>query len=230
MTIARLALVLIALATPWGVAQAGRPLATEDADVLARGDCEWESFVADTRARGDSAERGLITQVGCGLGAATQAALGAAGSRYAGETTSALFLVGKTALLPREGESLGITLAWGLAAERPPGGSMKQETTFLTLVASRTFAPGWTGHANLGWLHSRSASASTTTWALAAERAMGGGVDLMGEVYGDDRGKPWMDVGARWQAGESTSLNASWAVQRETPRVRLWTFGLKLAF
>lgn len=230
MPLARPALAWLALAASCGLAHAGRPLATEDADVLARGDCEWESFVAHARASGDAADRGLTTQLGCGLGASTQAALGATRSRYAGETTSGVFLVGKTALRPREGDAPGVTLAWGLGAERPPGDSMKHESSFLNLVASQAFAPQWTGHANLGWLHGRSASASTTTWNLAAERAMGGGLDLMGEVYGDDRSRPWLGVGARWQVGESVSLNASWAVQRETPRVKLWSVGFKFAF
>jgi hypothetical protein len=55
-------------------------------------------------------------------------------------------------------------------------------------------------------------------------------VDLMGEVYGDDRAKPWAGIGARWTASDTLSLNASWAMQNETPRVRLWTLGFKVAF
>ena len=107
---------------------------------------------------------------------------------------------------------------------------MEHELTYLNAVATRDLAPGWTGHANLGWVRSESASANSTTWNLALERALGNGVDLMGEVYGDDRAKPWIGVGARWAVSDKLSLNAAWATQRETPRVNAWSIGFKLAF
>ncbi len=211
-------------------AQAGRPLATEDADLLDAGACEWESFAAHTRASGEASVRAWATQVGCGVGWRSQAALAYSRARSDGASTSGWLLGGKTGLLPREDGQTGLTLAWGLAATREPGQSMKHELTYLNLVATRGFADGLTGHANLGWLRSESARASTTTWNLALEQAVGGGVDLLGEVYGDDRARPWLGLGLRWAASERLSLNASWATQDERPRQRLATLGFKLAF
>lgn len=218
---------LIALAGP---AHAGRPLATEDADVLDRGQCEAEGFVARESASGQPATRGWTLQGSCGVGLGTQLALAASRSRTDGVRGSGLLFGGKTGILLREGDGLGLTLAWGLTGEKVQGGSMEHELTTLNMVTTRQFYPGWTGHANLGWLHSESADASSTTWNLAIEKSLGNGVDLMGEVYGDDRSDEWLGLGVRWAASERLSLNASWATMNATPRTRLWTIGFKFAF
>ncbi|MFT3956506.1 MAG: hypothetical protein QM722_19620 [Piscinibacter sp.] len=213
-----------------GTAHAGRPLATEDADFLDRGQCEAEGFVARAAASGEPALRGWTLQGSCGVGANTQLALAVSRSRSDGASGSGLLFGGKTGILPREGDGLGLTLAWGLVGAKAAGGSMEHELSYLNLVATRELSPGWTGHANLGWLRSESADASSTTWNLAIEKSIGNGVDLMGEVYGDDRSDEWLGLGVRWAASDKLSLNASWATQNGTPRARLWTLGFKFAF
>ncbi len=211
-------------------AQAGRPLATEDADVLERGACETEGYAARQTLAGAAAVDALALQFGCGFGWNSQAALGVARERSAGASTIGWGVSGKTAIVERADGGTGITLAWGLGAQRAPGGSMKHESSFLTLVATRAWAGGWLAHANLGWARSESASANATTWNLAVEKPVGGGVELMAEVYGDDREQPWLGTGVRWSVTERFSVNASWSVQNESPRTKLWTLGFKLAF
>ncbi|QTN21406.1 transporter [Rhizobacter sp. AJA081-3] len=213
-----------------GTAQAARPLATEDADVLERGQCEAEGVIAQSKPSGEPSTRGWTAQGACGIGINTQLALAYNRSRTDDADASALLFGGKTAILSREGDGLGLSLAFGLVSAKADTGSMEHELTYLNAVATRELARGWTGHANLGWLRSESASANSTTWNLAVEHALGNGVDLMGEVYGDDRAKPWIGVGARWAVSDKLSLNANWATQRETPRVNAWSIGFKLAF
>lgn len=213
-----------------GPSWAGRPLATEDADVLDRGECEWESFAARESASGEPSARTASTQVGCGVGAMTQAAIAYSRGRFAGETTPAWALVGKTGLLPREGEGLGLTLAWALGWQRAPGSSWKHEASALVLVATKSFADRFTAHANLGWSRSESERLNTTTWNAAVEWSAVDRLDLMGEVYGDDRGRPWLGLGARYAISERLSVDTSWAVRNDTPHVRLWTVGVKLGF
>lgn len=227
-TTTRLAALLLAAGAT--AAHAGRPLATEDADVLEPGRCELEGFASHVRADDMPSARGTTLQFGCGLGWNTQAALAASHARADGASSTAWALVGKTGLVPRSDTSTGLTLAWGLAAVRAPGGSTEHETTFLNLVATHGFDGGWLAHANLGWLRSESADTNTTTWNLAVERPVGGGVDLMAELYGDDRTRPWLGAGVRWAASERVSLNASWAVQNASPRPTLWTIGFKISF
>lgn len=222
-----LAAALFALA---GTAHAGRPLATEDADVLGRSQCEAEGFLARLSASGTPATRGWTLQGACGIGANTQVALAYSRARSDGVTGEGLLLGGKTGIITRSGEGLGLTLAWGLTGAKAGGGSFEHELTYLNLVATRELAPSWTGHANLGWLRSESADANSTTWNLAIEKSLGNGVDLMGEVYGDDRRDEWLGLGVRWAASDKLSLNASYATQNDSPRVRLWTIGFKYSF
>lgn len=178
----------------WSFAcHAGRPLATEDADILEPRDCEWEYFVARESASASPSVKGWTTQVGCGIGLSTQVALAYARARAQGLTAQGLVLVGKTGLKERKGDSLGLTLAWTLGAEKVPGSS--HELTQLNLVATKELAENLTGHANLGWARSEFACASSTTWNVATEYSLGAGVDLMAEYYDDDRSKPWLGAG-----------------------------------
>lgn len=211
-------------------ANAGRPLATEDADVLEPRVCEWESFGARTRTTGAASARAWATQVGCGLGAGTQAALAYSRATEDGVTAQGLSLGGKTGLIARKDGAIGLTLAWGMGAVKAPAHSWRLETTYLNLVATRELADGVTGHANLGWTHDRASGQHSTTWNLAAEAALGRGVDVMAELYGDDRSKPWLGAGLRWTLSEAFSLNASAARQNDTPRSTLLTLGFKLVF
>jgi hypothetical protein len=205
-------------------------LATEDADILDKGACEWESFAARQTSSGDPAVTGWATQVGCGVAYSSQFALAYNRANSAGTTAQGLTLLGKTGLIERTDDGLGLTLAWALGGAKESGSSFKHEVSLLNLVATKEIAPSLSAHANLGWLRRESTRTSSTTWNLAAELALGAGVDVMGEVYGDDRTKPWIGLGVRWRATEPFSLNGSYSVRTDTPRVKLWTLGFKLGF
>ncbi|HWP19463.1 MAG TPA: hypothetical protein VNO84_10060 [Burkholderiaceae bacterium] len=220
----------LALGLLASMAHAGRPLATEDADVLARGECELEGYGSRELARGQPAVHGAALQFGCGIDRGLQFALATGRTRSQGDTSTGWAASGKSAIVPRGEESIGLTLAWLLDARRTPGRSLKHETSALALVATRAWRADWLAHANLGWSRSESAGASTATWNLAVERAVGHGVDLMAEVYGTDRERAWVGTGVRWSVGERLSLNASWAVQDGAPRTRNWSLGFKLGF
>lgn len=210
--------------------QAGRPLATEDADILDKGACEWEGFFARETASGSPALRTWATQIGCGIGFTSQVALAYSRAKIPRVSTQGLTLLGKTSLIERKDDGLGLTLAWTVGGEKLAGGSLKHELTQLNLVATQEFVKRLKGHANLGWLRSENARSNSTTWNLATEYAPGGGIDLMGEIYGDDHGKPWYGTGVRWNLSDSVSLNVSYSVQAERPRLELWTAGFKLGF
>jgi hypothetical protein len=210
---------------------AGRPLATEDPDILDQRECEWESFAARESAAGNPAVNGWTTQMGCGVGYSTQIALAYGRARSAGLNAQGLTLVGKTGLVERTDDAMGLALAWALGSEKAPGSSsFKNELSQLKLVAAMGLAEHLTAFANLGWVHSKSARASSTTWNLAAEYALASGVDALAEVYGDDRTKPWLGAGVRWKLTQQLNVNSSYSVQRETPQIKLWTVGVNLVF
>lgn len=219
------------LTLPGAPALAGRPLVTEDADVLDRAACEWESVGQRLHGAGEPATLAWTTQFGCGTGLNSQAALFVGRSSTAGAATLSLGLGGKTALLARQGsEGLGLTVAWGLVGLRPAGERLGHELSYLNLVATQALGDALTAHANLGWTHARQAGQATTNWNLALEWSRGTGLDWLGEVYGDDRSRPWLGLGLRWAASPAWSLNASWARQQDLPRVKLFSVGAKFSF
>jgi hypothetical protein len=211
-------------------AHAGRPLATEDAGVLARGDCEWESFAARATERNSDAVSTLSTQLGCGVGHGSQLQLALLRESSGGQHANGLVLGGKTGLIERKDDAPGLTLAWGLVAAKQPGDSFKHERTALNLVVSTDLAKDLSGHANLGWARSHSLRQSATTWNFAAEYALGNGVDVLAEYYGQSHDKPALGAGLRIAVTEKFNVDASYAVQSGTAKAKLFTVGAKLAF
>jgi hypothetical protein len=219
---------LCGLAAP---AHAGRPFVTEDAGVLEKAECEWESVAARARTRGEPRETGWSTQVGCGVGLNTQLALSFARSKFESERTNAWALGGKTGLIDGGEEGTSLTLAYGAVSAKGPGdGSYRWNTAAVNLVVTQPLPADWTLHGNVGWTRDRPSKLNTTTWAVAAEWAASEQWAVGAEVYGDDRDKPWFGVGARWTLSEAWSLNASYAVNRETPRASAASVGFKFVF
>jgi hypothetical protein len=211
-------------------AHAERPLVTEHADILASRECEWESLAAITREEGADDTRSYSTLVGCGLGQRAQVALALASDRAGSDNNKSLTVLGKIGLVARSDKNPGITLAWSFAGGKAHNESFTLQGSALALVLSHGWAKYWLGHANLGWARDHSGHLNRSTWNLALERALGDGVDVMGELYGDDRDRPWLGLGVRWAAKESLSLNASYAAQYSGLRARLVTVGFNLVF
>jgi hypothetical protein len=210
--------------------EAARPLATEDADILDKSECEWEGVHTRQTARRSPVENGWETQLSCGVGLSTQVAL-AYGQAHASELTSrSVTLLGKTGLIERKDDGLGLTVAWTIGGVKEHNKAFKHDFTQLYLVATQEVVKDVTWHANLGWLRNQIDHRSLATWNLAGEYAVGDGVDLVGEFYGEARSKPWWGVGTRWQATEALSLNAGFGMQSEKPRIRQWSVGFKVAF
>ncbi|MFN3566301.1 MAG: hypothetical protein ACK4V1_10015 [Burkholderiaceae bacterium] len=210
---------------------AGRPFATEDAGVLAAGECELEAYAL--RQTPDSApkESGWWVQPGCGIGHRTQLALGGGRTRVEPERITAAALSGKSWLRELTDEQTGVTLAFAVGGEKTTGARFEHESTALSAVVSSPLGDGLLLHANLGWSRSQAERLNSTTWALALERTGAAGLEVGAEVYGDDRTAPWLGVGARYALrAEKLFVDVSWAVQANSARAKLVTFGLKLAF
>lgn len=208
--------------------QAGRPFITEDAGVLARGDCEWESVAARARVSGEPRASGLSTQLGCGLGAQLQLAANAGRARAGGERASSLGLAGKWGLW--EGGDGALTLAWGSSWSRLRGAGSDWDGAGALLAYSRQLGGGWGLHANLGHAYSRAERRSETPWALLVERQLHADVDVGTELFGADGRRPGLGLGARWRPAEGWTVDASLARSGSQPRERLVTVGLKLEF
>lgn len=210
--------------------QAGAPLATEDADILDKADCEWEGTYARQTAHRSPSTNGWDTKISCGIGLSTQVALAYGEAHSAGLRVRGTALEGKTGLIERKDDGIGLTVAWAFGGVKEPGKEFKHDYTQVYLVATQEIVKDVTWHANLGWMRNQLEHRNVATWNLAGEYALGHGVDLVGEFYGEEHSKPWWGVGTRWQATESLSLNTGFGMQSENPRIRQWTVGFKYAF
>ncbi|CAN7769689.1 hypothetical protein LJR084_007540 [Variovorax sp. LjRoot84] len=211
-------------------AWAGRPFTTEDAGVLAGGDCELETFAAHVRARPDPSERGGWSQVGCGIGFDTQLAVGAGRFRSGDERSTVVALVGKTALRPLTEDSVGVTLAYALEGLRHSGQGMRRAGTAAALVVSVPHGRILM-HANLGVARKHLEGKTVGTYALAVERLGDQGLDVGLEVYGEGSERPWFGTGARYAIRpEKLFGDFSFAVQSGDSRARKLTVGLKYSF
>ncbi len=208
--------------------QAGAPMATEDADVLGKNECEWESTYQRAKA-GSLSINTIATKGGCGVFDGTQVALGLAHAKAEGESATGLGLSGKTALIARRDGGFGVTLAWGFSWAKSAGDSLRYESTALQLVASQGFG-AFTVHGNVGAVKFRDGGDTVNTWALGGEYAVNDAVDLLAETFGSEGDKPNHGVGARFKASKDWVFGLMLSQGRSEPKVKSLLLSAKLAF
>jgi hypothetical protein len=213
------------------VAHAGRPLQSEDAGVLDRGSCEVETALARLDPRGgERKEDAGYAQLACGVGGQTQIAL-APGFVRGDERANSLTMTGKTALRPLTDDQTGVLLAYSLVGTQPRDRGLHLSGSTARLVVTVPRGP-WLIHTNVGVFHDHDSGRNTTLWAVAAERTEIGSLDLMAEIFGDDRDRAaWINAGLRWRVVDKRlAFDFSYGVQANGARARLATAGLKLLF
>lgn len=212
-------------------AHAGRPLVTEDAGVLGKGECEWESFLASARISGSPTVNGWDTQVGCGVLASSQVAVSYGHARGGGSTGQTASLNGKTGVYKNHGADLALTLAWGVLGTKYTGGSFGTDSVFLNGVLTKQFNEQVTVNANLGWTQDRSVSPKRgfSNANVALEYNLGNGLEVMGEVMSVD-GVSGFGMGLRYAASKAWSLNLGYLVQNPSPQYRQWSLGAKFTY
>lgn len=226
-----LAAVIACAAAP---AHAGRPLQTEDAGVLERGACEFEGASTHHKAQGLTA-RDKRLQIGCGVGAATQLALATSSGKAEGERARGVEINGKTRLwtgaAEKDAPAAGLVLAYAVASVKVAGDQWRHAATELNLAYSRPLPAELTLHANLGHARDAIGKSRATTWGLALEHAGFGAAAPMAELFGDDRGAPWWNLGLRFTAApDKFFIDASYGRQIAPGTPALRTVGFKFAF
>jgi hypothetical protein len=222
-------LFLAAAALIAGAAQAGRPLQSEDAGVLARGDCELEGAALRGRDAGLSA-RETTLQLGCGIGATTQLALALGHAKAAGTSARGIEFNGKSQLWQGQNEA-ALALAYAVASVKASGASWQHAATEFNLAYTRPLGSALTVHANLGHARDEIGKLRSTTWSLAVEHAGVGAVAPMAELFGDDRSAAWWNAGLRFTAvPERFYIDASYGRQIVSGTPTLWSLGFKFAF
>lgn len=207
-------------------AHADRPLVSETADVIGAGQCQVEAGLAHASARATPSLRAFEVFGSCGVAGHTQLGIALGSSRQAGATNLGLNLVGKHTLKMPEDGATGYGLAYALGMEKASGGNWRHGSTRLLGAVTKALREGLLGHANLGWERSQADRLNSTLWSLGVESDSG--LRWAADVFGDDRGHPWVSAGLLFPLADKISANVSYAQQFERTRVRLWPLGLKI--
>lgn len=207
-------------------ARADAPLVSETADVIPDKACQVELAAGRARASGQAAVTGQDVLGSCGVHGKHQFALGYTRERSEGQTAHAVRAFVKTNFVAPEAGSNGYGLRYGFDANRAPGGNWRHEGVEVLGALTREVAPALLLHVNLGHAWSRSARQGTTLWSLGVETAAD--TTVAADLFGDDRSRPWASAGVGTKLGRGISVNASVAVQFESPRVTQWTLGAKI--
>ncbi|HKX94540.1 MAG TPA: hypothetical protein VJM48_07545 [Methylibium sp.] len=174
-------------------ADAGRPLATDDAATVGEGQCQLEAWIESPR-RG----HGLVAAPACGLTASAELGVELARSRVAGQTAESATLAAKWVAgeLGWTDWALGAKVYAGRSRERP--GPWQADERGALLLASRSLAPQWAVHANLGIAHRPGAGRSDALAKLATVWQPAPAFLAFAEIEAQQRAATTQSAGLRW--------------------------------
>jgi len=218
-------------------AQAGRPLATDDAGVADAGSCQIESWLElQPRTPSPRQPQGLVFAPACGVAPGWELELGYARQ---GQQDSPSLNQGNLGvkLAPDAWQlntalgELNLGLRWASNHEQAPAQRWRQTQYSLTGLASLSINPAWTLHANLGVARLRDASSTATLINAAtvwspSERGL-----LFIEVQTNNRneamGPNSYGLGGRyWLKKDQLGLDLSANREDRAGSRVLWTLGL----
>jgi hypothetical protein len=146
-------------------AQAGRPLVTDDAAVLAPGDCQVEA----SASRGPG-QRWLAPT--CNVAQDWEAGIGVGNVRSGGEFHRAIAIGVKTVLRPLSEDGIGVGAS--LSEQRITGPETSRDQA-VNLIVSMPLAPWALAHVNAGAIRHGISHQHAGTWAAALETMRGRG-------------------------------------------------------
>lgn len=211
-------------------AQAGRPLVTEDAAVLAVGECALETYVGSFGADAVPTAHLLSSQIGCGLISQTQLSVTAVRAVLGEGHVDTLGLAGKTSLA-----SVGDTVAWSLAygaiVRRASRTAVQMDQLYATLAGSIQLTDSLVTHLNVGWTEASHPHCQTRRWAVAIDGALTDDLHLVAEAFADgiDR-RPWVQGGVSASVNKQLSFNASYGRHARDHGARALTLGVTVGF
>jgi len=209
-------------------ARADRPLVSETADVIPSGDCQVETAAARVTSRGALSTTGLNALFSCGVLGNHQAALGYGDARSGGRSEQSLYVGGKSTLIAPAAGVTGLGVGYGIGLLKSAGLSFDHESSMVVAVLTRELSAGLLGHVNLGWSRSQSARQNSALWSLGFEH--GSDRVFAADLFGDDRGKPWLSAGMGWSLADKLSVNLAGALQFEKPKVKNLSVGFKIIY
>lgn len=212
-------------------AQADRSRIGEDSDALDTGDCELETTVERTKARGGIAERQSAIQLNCGVGWRSELAAAFATSRSNEPRVDGLAIEGRTTLRERRDGAFGASIAYGVQAERSVASSWRRNGQFVELELTRQLGTVWFFDARLGTARDRPSRRDSTLWSLAVEHSLTEAFEMRVEVGGDDRQRPLWVAGLRYAFWPDRALiSLDYGARAGAERERRWSLGVTVEF
>ena len=223
----RAAVLPLALYTAFApIAQAARPMITDDARTVAPKACQVEMWA---RKNVDSREYWALPA--CNPFGWAELTFGGARTDVDGESarTSDVLLQGKTLFKPLEANGWGLGLALGLLRHpnRPQHRSVGEVYGYVP--ASVSFADDRVVvHANVGWVHNRDDRRDRPTWGIGAESRLLTNTWLISEVFDQASGTRYQ-VGVRqWIVPDHVQVDVTYGNRFGHPEARWFTIGLRL--
>ena len=216
-----------ALATLFPDAQAARPMITDDARIVDPKACQVETWVK--RNRGSTEFWALPA---CNPTGDAEITIGGGRLRADGEShlTDAI-VQAKTVLRPLETNGWGVGLAVGMdrRPQRPEADSWPGDTYFNVPMSVSFYDDKWVAHLNAGVLHHRGGD-NQGTWGIGNEIRLGESAYFIPEIYGNDRGRPFYQLGVRcWLIRDRLQVDATFGNRLDTNTEQRWfSIGLRI--
>lgn len=189
-------------------AHAARPMITDDARLVDAKSCQVESWARRNR---ESTEFWALPS--CNVTGNLELTIGGAVGRDAGGTrTTDLVLQGKTLLRPLTPNGWGVGLVLGNV--RHPAINTDRNLIgdlYGYVPASFSFLDDrFVLHTNVGLLHDRQARRDRITWGIGSETQLTPGTWLIAETFGQNTGRPFLQVGVRhWIVPNHVQVDAT---------------------
>ena len=189
-------------------AHAARPMITDDARLTDAQACQVESWLKFNRG---STEKWALPA--CNPGGNLELTLGGAlGEDAQGMRTTDVVLQGKTLFKPLEANGWGVGLAFGMVTHPAisPNRNLSGDVYFNLPASFSLRDDALVLHLNLGALRSGEAGDTRTTWGMGSETRLGAANILVAEAYGQDRGRPYYQLGLRhWIVPDRVQVDAT---------------------
>lgn len=223
----RIALAVLAFATALPSAQAARPLVTDDARIVDPKSCQLESWLRFNR---DGTERWALP--GCNFTGNFELTFGGS-VQPVGDSTAVtdIQLQGKTVLRPVQPNDYGIALAFGVIEQPKAEHRTSPGTVYAYLPVTASLRDDrLLLHTNIGVTRDRTEGQTRMTWGIAGENVLTDRVALIAEMFGENKGSPWYQLGLRvWIVPQRVQLDATYGSRfGEQGAARFVSVGLRL--
>lgn len=204
---------------------AGGHFVVDDTGVTETGRLALESWYSRASAGND--ERAAVLAYGIAPGG--ELALEGGRERVDGTKADRIGATGKWNLADAALEGLGVAVVGGVFFDADRDRFQEAEVFFPVDV------PLGDGRAmfryNLGWSHQRDADdRNVAAWGFGGEVALLSRLDLLAEIYGDQRDSTEVQTGLRLHLAENVTLDAGYGRERRDRDKDWWTVGLAATF